>query len=72
MAPYIKGRPTRCELTLSFVDMSPLFEQTIDVGGIINVVNSEDSDPAEFGGGPVILEGATPPVPPEVGRRGGR
>ena len=45
MSPYIKGRPTRCELTLSFTDMSPLFEKTIETGGIINVVNSEGGDP---------------------------
>jgi hypothetical protein len=45
MSPYIKGRPTRCELTLSFVDMSPLFEKTIESGGIINVINSEGNDP---------------------------
>ena len=70
MAPYIKGRPTRCELTLSFVDMSPLFEQTIEVGGIVNVVNSEDSDPGKFGGIPVILEGAQQPAPPLEGHSG--
>jgi hypothetical protein len=45
MSPYIKGRPTRCELTLSFVDMSPLFEKTIETGGIVNVVNSEGGNP---------------------------
>ena len=47
MSPYIKGRPTRCELTLSFVDMSPLFEKTIETGGIVNVINSEGSNPAK-------------------------
>lgn len=45
-APYIKGRPSRCELTLSFIDMSPLFAQTIERGGIINVINSEATNPA--------------------------
>jgi len=43
MTPYIKGRPTRCELTLSFTDMSPLFETTIQRGGIINVITPEDT-----------------------------
>ena len=38
MTPYIKGRPTRCELTLAFTDMSPLFETTIQRGCIINVI----------------------------------
>ncbi len=42
MAPYIKGRPSRCELTLSFTDMSPLFEKTITQGGIVNVVTDGD------------------------------
>jgi hypothetical protein len=36
-APYVKGRPIRCELTLSFTDMSPLFQKTITEGGIVNV-----------------------------------
>ena len=43
MTPYIKGRPTRCELTLAFTDMSPLFETTIQRGGIINVITPEDT-----------------------------
>ena len=37
MEPYIKGLPSRCELTLQFKDMSPLFKETIERGGIINV-----------------------------------
>jgi len=37
--PYINGLPTRCELTLSFSDMSPLYRTTIKKGGIIRVVD---------------------------------
>ena len=35
--PYIGGLPMRCELTISFTDMSPLFRKTIESGGIIQV-----------------------------------
>lgn len=35
--PYIKGKPARCELSLSLTDMSPLFRKTITAGGIVNV-----------------------------------
>jgi len=35
--PYIKGRPTRCECTITFLDMSPLFRKTVESGGIVNV-----------------------------------
>lgn len=35
--PYMKGMPMRCELTISFTDMSPLFRKTIESGGIIQV-----------------------------------
>jgi hypothetical protein len=37
MHPYIGGMPMRCELTISFTDMSPLFRSTIETGGIIRV-----------------------------------
>ena len=37
MTPYRFGIPLRCELTLSFTDMSPLFKKTITSGSIINV-----------------------------------
>jgi hypothetical protein len=37
MHPYIGGLPMRCELTISFTDMSPLFRSTIETGGIIQV-----------------------------------
>ena len=37
MAPYIKGKPSRAELTLSFKDMSPLFRETIQTGGLVSV-----------------------------------
>lgn len=37
MAPYIKGKPSRAELTLGFKDMSPLFRETIGTGGLVNV-----------------------------------
>jgi hypothetical protein len=37
MHPYIKGKPSRCELTVSLKDMSPLFQQTLINGGIVNV-----------------------------------
>ncbi len=47
MAPYIKGRPSRCELTLSFTDMSPLFEKTITAGGIINIVENTQEEKKE-------------------------
>lgn len=37
MHPYIDGKPARCELTISFTDMSPLFRKTIETGGIVRV-----------------------------------
>ena len=37
-APYRDGFPTSCELLLVFKDLSPLFRNTIQYGGIINVV----------------------------------
>jgi hypothetical protein len=44
--PYIKGYPTRCNLTLNFTDMSPLFENTIKAGTIIRVnPSSSDTEP---------------------------
>lgn len=44
MEPYIKGKPSRAEVTLGFKDMSPLFRKTIERGGIVNV-NFEDYSP---------------------------
>jgi len=35
--PYRNGVPQRCELTLSFLDVSPLFAQTIRFGNLINI-----------------------------------
>ena len=37
-APYRNGFPTSCELLLVFMDLSPLFRNTIQYGGIINVI----------------------------------
>lgn len=45
MAPYITGTPVRCELTLTFKDMSPLFKKTIETGGIVNV-NTPPREPS--------------------------
>lgn len=46
MDPYIKGRPSRCELSISLTDMSPLFRKTITAGGIVNV-NMPPIQPSE-------------------------
>lgn len=35
--PFNQGKPYICNLNLSFVDLSPLFESTIDSGGIITI-----------------------------------
>jgi hypothetical protein len=35
--PYRNGIPQRCELTLSFLDVSPLFAQTIRFGNLITI-----------------------------------
>ena len=35
--PFIHGYPTRCELTVSFTDMSPLFQKTITTGTLITI-----------------------------------
>ncbi len=43
--PYTNGYPTRCNLTLNFTDMSPLFEKTIKAGTIIRV-NPSSTDAA--------------------------
>lgn len=40
MRPYFRGKPQRCELTLSFTDISPLFASTIKEGGIVNVTST--------------------------------
>lgn len=37
--PYVKGNPIVCDLTVSIMDMSPLFRKTIQYGGIVNVTN---------------------------------
>lgn len=37
-APYRNGSPSSCDLTLTFKDLSPLFKETIEKGGIINVI----------------------------------
>lgn len=39
--PYIGGLPTKCELSLSFTDMSPLYRTTIKKGGIIRILNEK-------------------------------
>jgi len=44
-APYIDGYPTSVELTLTFMDLSPLFKETIQRGGIIKVGSFKDSSP---------------------------
>ena len=44
--PYVDGYPTRCNLTINFTDMSPLFEKTIKSGTIIRVnPGSNDTEP---------------------------
>jgi hypothetical protein len=35
--PYLGGVPQRCELTLSFTDISPLFADTIIYGSLVNI-----------------------------------
>jgi len=36
--PYINGLPTNVELTLTFKDLSPLFRQTIEIGGLVTII----------------------------------
>lgn len=52
--PYIGGLPMRCELTISFTDMSPLFRKTIETGGIIQVnqpmKEGEEKKQGQWGG----------------------
>jgi hypothetical protein len=37
--PFLNGAPSWVELTLSFQDMSPLFKETLETGGIVNVID---------------------------------
>jgi len=71
MAPYIKGRPSRCELTLSFTDMSPLFEDTITQGGIINIVENTPEEQEEAAKNAATGKGfgITPPAVPKSSGR---
>jgi hypothetical protein len=52
--PFIDGYPTRCQLTVAFTDMSPLFQKTITEGTIINVTEAKepsyDGEPKDFSG----------------------
>lgn len=41
--PYKDGYPTRCDLTISITDVSPLFAETLQEGTIITVVEPESS-----------------------------
>jgi hypothetical protein len=63
MSPYIKGRPSRCELTLSFTDMSPLFEKTITQGGIVNVVTNDTAEAKEREKNAATYKGLSIPGP---------
>lgn len=38
-APYINHLPASCNLSLTFLDLSPLYAGTIEYGSIINVIN---------------------------------
>ena len=49
--PYRNGIPLRCELTLSFTDMSPLFKKTIVEGSIVNVNQQRKLSETEFNAG---------------------
>ena len=41
MFPYINDYPTRCELTISFRDIEPLYRSSFDAGGIIRTSSSQ-------------------------------
>lgn len=43
-SPYIDGVPTSCDLQLTFLDMSPLYRETIEKGTVINVKQTTDTD----------------------------
>lgn len=43
-APYIKGVPSSCNLQLTFLDMSPLYRQTITEGTVIRVISPEQAN----------------------------
>lgn len=40
--PYRKGYPTRCELTLNFTDITPVYRESIQEGGLIRVKSPTD------------------------------
>ena len=40
--PYLGGVPQRCELTLSFTDISPLFGNTIKYGSLVTVDSTKE------------------------------
>jgi|GEM_PF-3820322 len=40
--PYKNGIPQRCELTLNFTDISPLFADTIRVGSLVRIAKNLD------------------------------
>ncbi len=42
--PYKNGIPQRCELTLGFTDVSPLFAETIRVGSLIEISENLDQN----------------------------
>lgn len=41
--PYIDGYPCKCELTLAFTEIDPLFRKSIESGGISIIKTSDDS-----------------------------
>lgn len=41
MYPFINDYPTRCELTISFKDIEPLYRSSFDAGGIIRTSSSQ-------------------------------
>jgi len=43
--PFINGNAVVCDLTVSVMDMSPLFRKTLEQGGIVNVV-TKDAPPS--------------------------
>ena len=43
-SPYINGVPMSCNLTLTFIDMSPLYRSTIERGSIIRIISKETAD----------------------------
>jgi len=58
--PFVHGFPSICELSLTFMDLGPLYRSSITAGTSIQVINSNDSNAKKASGTETVLSASNP------------